>query len=165
MKSQVFEVHIEGMQQGGHSILVPASVAEPFLKSQDKRVRVEASFKDKKISIHSYLQKGKSGNYRITFSKANQKAIGIFPTDYFNLQLFENTTKYGVEVPEEMEAVLLSDHDGYEIFESLTPGRKRGLIYAISRYRNSQTRINKSLTLMENLKRGIRNPPDMLKSL
>lgn len=165
MKSPVFEVHIEGMRQGMHSIMIPKHIAEPFLNTKDKRVRVEASFKDKTINIHSALLKDKEGNYRITFGKTNQKALGIYPTDYFNLQLFENKSKYGVNVPEEMEAVLLSDYEGHEVFESLAPGRQRGLIYTISRYKNSQTKIDKSLTLMENLKRGIKDHRDMLKKL
>ncbi len=60
MKSSVFEVHNEGMNQGGHSIIVPSVIPEPFLTSKDKRVKVEASFKDNKVVIHSALQKDKS---------------------------------------------------------------------------------------------------------
>ena len=71
---------------------------------------------------------------------------------------------YGVEVPEEFEAVLFSDPDAHDIFETLTPGRKRGLIYAIARYRNSQTRIDKTLLLCDRLKRGVRDPRELLKS-
>ncbi|WP_394971257.1 YdeI/OmpD-associated family protein [uncultured Croceitalea sp.] len=98
------------------------------------------------------------------FGKRYQKELGIFPNDYFKLQFFEDNSKYGVELPEEFEAVMLSDYEAYQIFESLTNGRKRGLIYAIARYKNSQTRIDKTLLLCENLKRGIRDPREMLKS-
>ncbi|MEO1012933.1 MAG: YdeI/OmpD-associated family protein [Bacteroidota bacterium] len=75
------------------------------------------------------------------------------------------TSKYGVDVPEEFEAVLLSDHEAEKIFESLTAGKKRGIIYTIARYKNSQTRIDKSILLCENLKRGIRDQRDLLKPL
>jgi len=72
------------------------------------------------------------------------------------LQFFEDTTKYGVEMPEELNAVLLSDYEAFEIFESLTAGKKRGIIYAIARYKNSQTKIDKALLMCENLKKGVR---------
>ena len=96
--------------------------------------------------------------------KKNQKALGVFPNDYFTLQFFEDTTKYGVELPEELEAVLISDYDAFQIFESFTEGKKRGIIYSISRYKTSQTRIDKSLLLCENLKRGIRDNSALLRS-
>ncbi|MBT8309485.1 MAG: YdeI/OmpD-associated family protein [Flavobacteriaceae bacterium] len=159
MKSEIFEVTIDQ----GHSIIIPAGHAEPFLESKDNRVKVEASFKDKKIIIHSKIQKDRSGNYRITFGKQNQKALGIFPSDYFNLQFFEDTSKYGVDMPDELQAVLDTDSEAFEIFESFTPGKQRSIIYMISRYKNSQTKIDKSLILTDNIKRGIRDNKELLK--
>ena len=159
MESKVFEVTIQGM----HSIVVPDKVAEPFIKGGHKRVKVRASFEDKSLELHAALNRYR-GQYTIMFSKSNQKELGIFPNDYFQLQLFEDTSKYGVEVPEELEAVLQSDYDAYQIFESFTKGKQRGIIYAIARYKNPQTRIDKSLMLCENLKRGIRDNKELLKS-
>lgn len=164
MKSPVFEVNIAGMTKGMHSIIIPSEIAEKFKDSKDGRVKVEATFKDKKITIHSKLQKDKAGNYRITFGQKKQKELGIFPTDYFNLQLFENTSKYGVEMPEELDAVLLSDYDAFQIFEALTPGKQRSIIYGILRYKNSQTRIDKSILVTENLKRDVRDTRELFKN-
>jgi uncharacterized protein YdeI (YjbR/CyaY-like superfamily) len=65
---------------------------------------------------------------------------------------------------EELEAVLLSDHEAYTIFEDLTPGRQRSIIYAISRYKSSQLRVDKAIILTENLKRGITDPKFWLKN-
>lgn len=98
------------------------------------------------------------------FGKRYQKELGVFPNDYFQLQFFEDKSKYGVEVPEELEEVFLTDQEALKIFETLTDGLKRGLIYAIARYKTSQTRIDKSLTLCENLKRGVNDPRQMLRS-
>lgn len=100
----------------------------------------------------------------LMFSKEKQKALGVFMNDYFTMQLFEDQSKYGVDMPEELEAVLLSDHDAYIIFENLTPGKQRSIIYAILRYKSSQTRIDKSLILTENLKRGVTDQKLWLKS-
>ena len=125
-------------------------------------MKVIASFEGKKINFHAAIQK-RNGKYVMMFGKQHQKTLSVFPNDVLELQFFEDDSKYGVEVPEEFEAVLFSDPDAFKIFETLTPGKKRGLIYAIAKYRNSQTRIDKCLLLCDRLKRGIRDPMALLK--
>ncbi len=122
-----------------------------------------ASFKRKELSFHGAIQK-RSGSYYMMFGKRYQKELGVLPNDYFQMQFFEDTSKYGVEMPEELEAVLLSDYEANEIFESFTVGKKRGIIYAILGYKNPQTRIDKSILICENLKKGVRKNPELLKS-
>lgn len=161
MKSPIFETRIVGM----HSITVPTEMAELFLKQNHERVKVEASFKDKKVHFHAALRPDKDGNYRITFNQKLQNELGVFPNDYFQLQFFEDQSKYGVDMPEELEAVLASDPEAFDIFEACTAGKKRTIIYAILRYKNSQTRIDKSLAVAENLKRGITDPKLLLKPI
>lgn len=159
LKSIVFEIAVTGSY---HSLLLPESIITPFLEKNFKRVKAIATFEGKKLEFHGAIQK-RNGNYYMMFGKRYQKELGLFPNDIFELQFFEDTSKYGVEVPEEFEAVLLSDYDAYQIFETLTDGRKRGLIYTIARYKNSQIKIDKTLLLCENLKRGIRDPRELFK--
>lgn len=158
MKSPTFEVHI----QGTHSIAVPEEIYGPFLEHGHKRVKVQATFEEKSLEFFAALQK-RNGAVYIMFSKNKQKELGLFPNDYFQLQFFEDTSKYGVDMPEELEAVLTSDYDAWTLFESFTDGKKRGIIYMIVRYKNPQTRIDKSILLCENLKRGVRDNKELLK--
>jgi hypothetical protein len=160
MKSPVFEICITGNY---YPLLLPEKIIKPFLDKNQKRVKVVARYEDKEISFYGAIQK-RGDHFYMMFGKRYQKELGIFPNDYFQLQFFEDTSKYGVEMPEELEAVLHSDFDAYAIFESFTDGKKRGLIYAITRYKNAQTRIDKALLLCENLKRGIRDNRLLLKS-
>lgn len=153
MKSKVFEITVTG---NFYALLLPEEIVLPFVEKKMKRVKVKASFQGKEITFHGAIQR-RNGNYYMMFSKRYQKELGIFPNDYFQMQFFEDTSKYGVEMPEELDAVLLSDYDAFQLFESLTEGTKRGLIYTIIRYNNVQTRIDKSLILCENLKRGVRD--------
>ncbi|MGB5821914.1 MAG: YdeI/OmpD-associated family protein [Saonia sp.] len=159
MQSPVFEVTISGT----HSIILPPHIVKPFVEANQKRVKVQATFEERSIAFHGALQK-RNERYFLMFGKNNQKALGVYPNDYFQLQFFEDTSKYGVVMPEELDAVLLSDYEAYEIFESFTDGKKRGIIYMISRFKTSQTRIDKSLLLCENLKRGVRDNRELLKS-
>jgi hypothetical protein len=160
MHSEIFEVTISGT----NTIQIPEAIAVPFLEQGHKRVKVIASYEEKSLELYAALKRWKNGTYSIMFSKNNQKQLGIFLNDYFQLQFFEDASKYGVEVPEEFEAVMLSDYDAYQIFEAFTKGKQRGLIYGITRYKSSQKRIDKTLLLCENLKHGIRDNKELFKS-
>lgn len=151
LKSDPFEVTLSH----SHAVIIPDRVAKIFISNDHKRVKVKAHYKDKSVSFHAALTAKKNGLCVLMFSKEKQKTLGIFMNDYFTMQLFEDQSKYGVDMPEELEAVLLSDYDAYTIFESLTPGKQRSIIYTILRYKVSQTRIDKALILTANLKRGI----------
>lgn len=149
LKSDPFEITLGNPSR----VFINSAHISEFINH--KRVKVVASFEDKTIAFYAALQPFKNEGYTIMFSKAKQKQLGVFMNDYFTLQLFEDTSKYGVEMSSELEAVLLSDHDAFTIFENLTPGRQRSIIYTIARYKSPQMRIDKSILLTENLKRGI----------
>ncbi|WP_297766158.1 YdeI/OmpD-associated family protein [uncultured Muriicola sp.] len=159
LKSPTFDVQFKGI----HSLILPDKEIRPFLESGHKRVKVMASFEGKSVEFYGALQKRKT-EYRLMFGKEHQKFLGVFPYDFISLKLSEDRSKYGVEMPEELDAVLESDIDAHEIFEGFTDGKKRSIIYMIARYKTSQTRIDKSIILCENLNRGIRNPKELLKS-
>ena len=124
LKSKPFEITITGSY---YSLLLPMGIIQPFLDKNIKRVKVKASFEEKEWVFHTGLQK-RNSNYNMMFGKRYQKELGIFPNDYFQMQFFEDDSKYGVEMPEELEAVLLSDHKALQIFESFTSGKQRGII-------------------------------------
>jgi len=159
LKSPEFEVCITGR----HAIRLPDKVVKPFLDKQYKRVRAEARHRNISLSFYAALLKWQ-GAYYLTFGKDKQKELGISPNDYFQLQLFEDTSRYGADMPEELEAVLESDPGAKMIFDAFTAGKKRSIIYMIGRYKSSQTRIDKSLILCENLKIGLRETRILLKS-
>lgn len=160
MESSIFEVSVKGM----HSVVIPNQIAIPFIEKGHSRVKVQATFETKTIEFFAAVRKY-HGQYTMMFSKNKQKELGLLPNDYFQMQFFEDTSKYGVDVPEEFEAVLLSDYDAYQIFESFTKGKQRGIIYMITRFKDSQKKIDKTLVLCENLKRGIRENKDLLKPI
>ena len=160
IESPVFEATLNSM----HSFEVPEAIAGLFRDQGHDRVKVRVRFEGKEVVYHAALKPIKGG-FPVMLNKPNQKILGIFPNDYFEVCLFEDTTKYGVELPEEFTAVMDSDPDAQELFDTLSLGKQRGLIYMILRYKNSQTRIDKMLFLCENLKRGIRDPKELFRSL
>ncbi|NND63849.1 MAG: YdeI/OmpD-associated family protein [Flavobacteriaceae bacterium] len=156
--SEKFEVSLIGT----HGLEVPMAQAEPFMKAGHSRVAIKAFFEDRSIDFHGKLHKNQ-GRIMISFGKRYQKELGVDASDFFHLQLFENKTKYGVEMPEEFEAVLESDPEAMEGFEKLTDGKKRSLIYYVLRFKSSQTRIDKALIISENIKMGITDQKELTK--
>ncbi len=140
--------------EGTHSVIIPDQLAQSMLTNGKKRVVVKGRYAEKQVQFHAALQKIK-GVYRIMFSKNNQKLISLDPTAGFEICLLPDTSKYGVEVPEEFTAVLESDPMAAENFEKLSDGLKRSLIYYVKRFKSSQTRIDKTLIIAENLSLGI----------
>ncbi|NRA92349.1 MAG: hypothetical protein HRU26_06625 [Psychroserpens sp.] len=91
--------------------------------------------------------------------------MNIYLKDEFKIQLFEDTSKYDIEPCEEIDFVLLTDYDVYVICETSTDGKKRSRIYTINCYKNSKTRIDRTLLLTNNMKRAITDPKLGLKKL
>lgn len=161
MKSDLFEV---GLLDQYH-LSIPEEVFLPFKEAKQSRIKVNAWHKDNSIEFYAAIKLDKNtGEYRIMFGKRLQKSLGVFQNDYFTLQISKDTSKYGVDMPEELDAVFKNDTEAFEIFENLTAGKKRSIIYAVSRYKSIQTRVDKSLIVCKNLKNGVTNPMKILKS-
>lgn len=150
-------VQIEGM----HSVIIPDNLAQSMLADGKNRVVVHGRYQDHQLHFHAALQKIK-GLYRIMFSKKNQKALKLEPNSVFEIMLAPDQSKYGVEMPEELTAVLQSDPRSLERFEQLSDGLKRSLIYYVRRYKTSQTRIDKSLIIANNLNLGVTDGRDLV---
>ncbi len=158
LTSKKFEVSIVGT----HGLIVPAEIAEPFVKAGHDRVEIRAFFDSNNIRFHGKLHHVQ-GQYRVSFGRRYQKELGVDRSDFFLLQLLENTTEFGVEIPEEFSAVFESDPEAMEGFRRLTDGKKRSLIYYVSRFKNSQTKIDKALIIAENIKMGITDQRELVK--
>ena len=159
IQSDEFELTIEH----GSKLILPENMVRPFVEKGHRRVEVRISFENQHLQYHAALLKNKHGLYNIYFSKAKQKELGVFMNDYFTVQLFEDQTTYGVEMPDVLKVILNSDVEAQCAFDSLTPGRKRSLIYTIKRYKSEQLKIDRALLILENVKNGCDTPKDWLK--
>lgn len=150
MKSDSFKVVLIDK----YNLFIPKKHAENII-NDEKRAKLKVSYQGNEIEFFAAFRLDKkSGDYKLMFSKAKQKELGVTINDEITVQLFKDNSKYGVEMPEELEAVLISDFEAFEIFESLTPGKQRSIIYFIKRVKGVQKKVDKALLLCENLKRG-----------
>lgn len=139
------------------TILIPKDIAGQLAKDKIKRVVAQISKGELQLTLYAGITK-RHGNYSMMFSKANQKKLDVSQGDSLNVIMQEDTSKYQAPMTEELEAVLLSDFEAYEIFENLLPGKQRKIIFMIYNTSGSQKRVDKALNAMENLKIGNHNP-------
>ena len=96
----------------------------------------------------------KKGFHYIMISKEKLKSINSEIGTTIFVKIIPDSSTFGMHDCNELQEVLYSDPDGNVLFEKLTLGRKRSLIYWISKVKNPELRIEKSFVLMEHLKRN-----------
>ncbi len=139
------------------AILIPEEIATQLATYKVKRVVAEVSHENESLTLYAGVAK-KHGMVYLMFSKANQKKLGVHKGDTLQISMKEDTSKYQAPMTEELEAVLLSDYEAYEIFESLLPGKQRNIIFMVYNAKGEQKRVDIALNAMENLKMGNRDP-------
>ena len=131
-----------------YRIRVPIKIAKQLI-DKDKRVICTIN---KQVSWHAALMPDGLNGFYIILNKANRKKLLYDQLDYLSVTLEKDTSKYGMIMPEEMSELLSQDPEGDRVFHQLTPGKQRSLIYIVAKYKSSQIRLEKALTIIEFLK-------------
>ncbi|MBO6622174.1 MAG: YdeI/OmpD-associated family protein [Balneola sp.] len=92
------------------------------------------------------------GQGYISLNKKRLKIFGANLGDEVSLELRHDQSKYGMEMPEELEALLEQDGDGARLFEALSDGKKRYIIHYVDSVKSSQLKIDRAIMLINNLK-------------
>jgi len=90
----------------------------------------------------------------ITISSDRMKKLKVDIGDAVNVTLERDFSEYGFAVPIEFEEVLKQDSIGEKRFNSLSLGKRRAAIYLVIQVKSSDKRIEKSIAIIENLKRA-----------
>lgn len=127
---------------------VPEEVAEKLIIGKNKRVKCRLN---ERLEIKAALMKTKA-YWFILVNKQVKSQLHLVQGEKVNVALEKDQSEYGHEMPEEFEALLDQDEQGSKHFHSLTLGKQRSLIYLVGKVKNSQSRINKALAIIEHLK-------------
>ena len=129
-------------------ITVPADIVE---KVGGFNTRLLCSVNGHK-KIHCGLMGKGDGRGLIIINKARVKKWGLdFNTEIeANIEL--DHSRYGMEIPEELEALLEQDREGSDAFEQITPGQQRYIINYVDSVKSVQKRIDRAIMLINNLK-------------
>ena len=88
----------------------------------------------------------------ISLNKARLKSFGLTLGNEVQVHLELDQSKYGLEVPEELQALLEQDEEGAKLFETLTDGQQRYIIYYVSQVKSSALKIDRAIMMIRNLK-------------
>lgn len=92
------------------------------------------------------------GNYFININKENRNKLNLDAGDKIRLTLSKDESKYGMPVPPSFEELLYQDPEGEALFNALTPGKIRSLLYLIGKPKSEQKQLEKGLVILEYLK-------------
>lgn len=159
MIEQSYQTHIAAVGSW-HYLPVPEPHALTFREAGHKRVLCSLNGEE---PFHCALARQKDRGYYIMLSKRRLKEHNLERGDEADVQLTEDRSEYQAPMPEALDEVLKSDFEGYEVFQSLTPGKQRSIIHMIRRIKSMDLQIERALTIIENLKLGIRNNKDLTK--
>jgi hypothetical protein len=137
--------HLQGM----HYLEVPQEVVQALGGKLKLRLHCTVN---KTITFQCGLMALGQGSAYISISKERMKALGLSCGSKADVLLKKDDSKYGTTVPEEFEELLRQDDEGARRFGLLTPGKQRYVINHVAAVKSTQLRINRSITLIENLK-------------
>jgi hypothetical protein len=127
---------------------VPEVIAAQFIEGDNRRVKVHL---EGIPTFPAALMKTKEYWY-ILLNKPNREKLKIAEGDKITMTLEKDHSEFGHEMPEEMQVLLDQDEVGSKYFYALTKGKQRGLIYIVTKVKNPNSRLNKSLAIIEHLK-------------
>jgi bifunctional DNA-binding transcriptional regulator/antitoxin component of YhaV-PrlF toxin-antitoxin module len=92
------------------------------------------------------------GNYYINLNKELRKDLDLDVGDKVEISLKKDQSEYGMPLPPSFEELLYQDPEGALLFNALTPGKRRSLLYVIGKPKSEQKQLEKGLIVLDYLK-------------
>lgn len=94
------------------------------------------------------------GEFTIVVNKERRKKLGITAGDKISVEIAADESEHGMPMPEELEEVLNQDPDGQTAFYSMTPGKRRSMMFYIGKIKDIDRRIHTALIFVDHIKRN-----------
>lgn len=136
----------------GPHFIIPTKIAlEIIEKTTDKRVQCVLN---NSITIPRAISK-KENFYYILISQDILKKLKLNFEDIIEVEIAPDVSKYGMPICEEMQEMLFQDPEGAVLFDNLSPGKQRSLLFYINKIKSSQIKIDRSFILLNHLKNNL----------
>jgi Bacteriocin-protection, YdeI or OmpD-Associated/Domain of unknown function (DUF1905) len=145
---------------GMFCIVLPNTIGSQLVAQFGKRLLFTFNGQ---ITTHSALMPIKGGGYYITVGKSNLKTLGLDLGSTVTVEFKADNSELQFILAEELDAVLQTDEEALQVFNSLTDGNKRSLSFLVTAVKNTDKRIERALLIAEKLKQGITSARFMLK--
>ena len=133
-----------------YHIPVPDEIASQMMDGAHRRVLVWINSHG---PFHMALMKVKSYWYLI-LNQELKKKLKLEVGKPIQVALERDFSEFGFDVPEEFQVLLDQDEEGNEFFRALTMGKQRSLIYLVTKVKNPESRMKKSLAILHHLKQA-----------
>lgn len=134
-------------RKGGYFYLgIPAEEVAKFEKGKATRLLCTI---DQKVSYSCGLNHMGDGNFFIIVATRYMKQLKMQVGDQVTFELVEDPNPLGVKVPEALAVLLEQDKAAKAVFEKITDGKKRSLIYTIQKLKDIDKQVQKSLDFLE----------------
>lgn len=130
-------------------IRIPEAVFEAMNKITEMK-RIVCQINHLK-PFHCAMLPHKNYHY-ILINKEIFKKLQIQKGEIVSVMIEQDKSKYGLPLSEEMQEVLNADPEGNDLFQRLTPGKKRTLIHLVNKVKNPTLKIEKSFVILDHLK-------------
>lgn len=127
---------------------IPKEVSDAFLEKGVKRFVYNLG--GQKVIHRAMLPHG-DGLYFLYVNKALMKEFRWPIGTELEITMKEDTSEFGMEMPEEFEEALMAFPDAAEYFNNLTPGKQRTLIYMVAKPKRVETKVKKAIQIVEYL--------------
>lgn len=130
-------------------ILVPDEHAQPFLGENDRRVVCTLN---NSLEFQCALMPKGDGQYFININKKIREKLKLQLGSVVEVSLRKDESKYGLPMPAEFAELLAQDDEGNRLFQALTPGKQRSMLYIVGQPKTSDTRLKRAVVIVEHLK-------------
>ncbi len=155
---------LEGSQQikqlekrkGGYFYLsIDAAIVNKF--ERQKATRLICTLENK-VSFRCGLNHLGDGNFFIIIASRYMKQLGRKADEDIDFKIEVDPDQLGVEIPEILSALLAQDDELRSIFDSITDGKKRTLIYSLVRIKDFDKRVKHIVDFLHIAKQKIKKP-------
>ena len=136
------------LQKSGsyYHLVVSAEIVNQYEKKRATRLICTI---DDKVKLQCGLNHLGNGDFYIMLAKKYIKEIGKEAGETISYTLELDPNPLGVDIPEVLEVFLAQDPDGEAIFNKLTDGRKRTLIFSVLRIKNVDKQVETILKFLQ----------------
>jgi hypothetical protein len=131
-----------------YHVPVPEGISTQILKEFNRRMLVKVN---EQGPWHMALMKSKDYWY-ILINQEIRKSLNLNFGDSLTISLEKDISEFGHDLPEEFQVLMDQDLEGNEYFKALTPGKQRSLVYLVTKVKNPESRMKKSLAIMHHLR-------------
>jgi hypothetical protein len=129
-------------------IPVPEDVSDALITPESKRIicRVEG-----RLEYQAALISIGQSNYVVLLNKERRTELGLVLGEIIHVRLSRDTSALGMEMSDEFAEVMNQESEALRIFDKLTPGKKRTLIYWADNVKSSEIKIRRSMVMARHL--------------